>query len=323
MTPTRFAHVLIAVLALGLGSGCAAPAATAQPLEPLAYLLDGPTASEPAASATLAPGRPGASATPSAATPSPPPAASQAAAEPALAETPPQAGESPPPTAALPEIPAAAIQIRAPGPASKVTSPFLLHAVAPTGPEGNVRVELIGEDGRLLAGGLRTYNVPANERVTIALKIEYEIAAVAEAGRLQIGVEDEHGRLMAQTSVDLILLSLGNADLNPPGEALEAILIQAPQPNALIQGGLLRVAGLARTRASPILTVELLAADGTILSTRQAEVLSLDSRGYGVFAVDLPYQVEAPGRARLRVWEPGKRIPGMVYLSSLEVMLSP
>jgi hypothetical protein len=220
-------------------------------------------------------------------------------------------------------IPLAAIQILSPGPASKVKSPFLLRASVPPGPNGVVRTELLGEDGRLLMRDVRVYGVARGAQVAFGLEVNFEISAVAEAGRVQISIEDENGQVMALAAVDVVLLSIGDSDLNPAGDLLENLVIESPGPNALIQGGMLRVAGLARPRTDQPLMVELKAADGTIVGTRQVAVVAPASGGHGIFAIDVPYTVSSPIRVRLIVWERGDPVPGIAHLSSLEVMLSP
>jgi hypothetical protein len=44
---------------------------------------------------------------------------------------------------------------------------------------------------------------------------------------------------------------------------------------------------------------------------------------YGTFAIDVPYTVDYTTRVLVKVWEPSERIPGIVNLSSVEVLISP
>ena len=186
-----------------------------------------------------------------------------------------------------------------------------------------MRIELLGEDGRLLMREVKSFSASQGWQVNVAKEVTFGISAVAEAGRLQISVEDENGQVMALASVDLILLSIGDPDLNPSGDLLERIVIQAPEPDVLVQGGTLRVSGLARPLTEKALMVELRAVDGRVLGSRQVEVILPDSGGHGIYAIDVPYTVNEPTPARLFVWELGERIPGIAYLSSLELLLSP
>jgi len=51
-----------------------------------------------------------------------------------------------------------------------------------------VLIELLGEDGRLLLREVRNSGVERRQQISLGVDIDYEIAAVAEAGRLQISV---------------------------------------------------------------------------------------------------------------------------------------
>lgn len=220
-------------------------------------------------------------------------------------------------------IPIARIQILRPGPASQVTSPFQVKASLIPGPRGIVRVELLGEDGRVLRQEVLSYQSQDNARLQISTQIEFELAGVAELGRVQISTDDGAGRLMAVASIDVILLSMGEPDLNPPGDGLANLVIAHPKPNALIQGGILQVSGLARPRTAKPLVVELWTTDKRLVGSQQVSVIFSQTNSHGTFVIDVPYQVDKPTRVRLLVWEPGERIPGIAYLSSLEVLLSP
>jgi hypothetical protein len=198
-----------------------------------------------------------------------------------------------------------------------------LRAAVKPGPESVVRIELLGEDGRLLMREIRSYQNPKNEWFSLGSEVIFGINAVAEAGRLQIGVEDEHGRLKSLSSVDLLLFSMGKQDLNQPLDQLENIVLESPRSNTLIQGGTMRVAGLARPRSTQPLIIEILTSDGRIVGTRQVSVTPSPGNMYGTFAIDVPFIVDYTTRVRVQVWEPGDKIPGIVNLSSLEVILSP
>lgn len=228
-------------------------------------------------------------------------------------------------TAASPPegIPSGTIQFLSPGPGSLVTSPFLLRASLRPGPNATVRVELLGEDGRLLMREVKAYDLPRDQGVLIGQEITFAITAVAETARLQLVVEDEYNRLAAVASLDLLLLALGEPDLAQAGDGLENIVIDAPRENALIQGGVVRVSGLARMRSAQPLLIELRDRDGKIVGTRQVAVTPIPGSSYGTFEIDVLYTVANTTRVRLAIWEPGVEIPGIVHLSSREIVLSP
>lgn len=244
---------------------------------------------------------------------------------------PPSATPSPTPPAtqsdeylSAPEnIPQSINQILSPGSGSKVVSPFILQAAVKPNPNSIVRIELLGEDGSLLMREVRSYQNLDYEWISLGSEITFGINGVAEAGRLQISIEGEQGRLQSVSSVDLILQSVGIQDLNQPHDQLEDIYLETPKPNRLIQDGSMRVSGMARTRSAQPLRIEIQTSNGKIVGTRQVSVIPSTDYSYGTFMIDVPFTVDKTNRALVQVWEPGDRIPGIINLSSVEVLLSP
>lgn len=206
---------------------------------------------------------------------------------------------------------------------SRVVAPLQVNASVKPGADGRVRVELLGEDGRLLVRKiLNVGNVQG--WALISESLDFEITAAAETGRLVISTYDSFGRLNALRAVDMILLSLGESDLNPPGSDQEAVIVLEPLPNKLIQGGLLLVNGLTNLPAETPLLVELITAQGKVVGYRLGAI-PVDPQGeYVPFIVEVPYQVDKPTWVRLTIRQDSSgRIPGITYATSLEVLLSP
>jgi len=222
-----------------------------------------------------------------------------------------------------PTIPVASVQIRRPGPLSYLVSPVKVQANVRPGPDGRIRLELLGEDGRLLVRKIVNYGQESG-LVYVAQELDFEITAAAETARLVISTYDNFNRLAWQQSVDVILLSLGETNLNPPGSDQEPVIIQEPLPNKLIQGGTLKLEGLSRLPDDLPLLIELVAASGKVVGYRQAAIYLDPEGGYAPFNVEIPYTVDKPTWVRLTVKQnSSNRIPGVVYATSFEVLLSP
>lgn len=267
---------------------------------------------------------------PASATPSATPAPSDTASptpSPEFSATPgrlPSRTPSPTPTLGIPD---AAIQILAPGPSSRLVSPLRLNTYLKPGLDGRVQIDLLGEDGRLLLRKGYTY-LPEVKRTYLTEDLLFEIRQVGEVARLQISTFDTFDRLLAFNSVDVVLLSFGENDINPAGSLLERVLIIEPLPNKLIQGGTLVVSGQVHPGSSQPLLIELTTARGQVVGYRQAGVPSGDADtiagDYSSFRTEIPYAVSEPTWVRLsvRMVSDGP-ISGLIYLTSQEILLSP
>lgn len=222
------------------------------------------------------------------------------------------------------EFPEAAIRLLRPGPGSKVISPFFLETNFLPTASGLLRIELFGEDGRSLMRQIRRYTVPGGRnRMELIFQIEFEIEALSELGRITVSIDDEFGRLQALASTDLILLSVGSNEINPPQDGRENIIIQQPIENILIEGDTLALTGLVRTENESPLGVEIITEAGKVVGAGTVGVAAEAGQEYGLFAGEVNYSVSEPVWVRLVVSERDRRIPGIKHLSSLEFALSP
>jgi hypothetical protein len=221
-----------------------------------------------------------------------------------------------------PAADAGAIQILTPGPLSKVISPIRLRTYVIPGFNGKVRIELFGEDGRLLdrtivnLGELQTW-------IYLYQEITFEVHAAGELGRLSVSTQDSYGRTTALYSVHVLLLSAGTDQISPPGNLKERVVIDQPGQNGRGSGGVLHVAGGMRPLNSLPAVVELITSDKASLSSRVVSVPPASDDSYVPFSVDVPYSLTAARSALLVVRQADDRIPGAMYLFSQPVMLTP
>ena len=234
-------------------------------------------------------------------------------------------GETPagPTHTPAPLIPEARIQIYWIGERSKVTAPLQVITRLTSRVGKIVRIELYGEDGRVLARHLKTYHDLPWHVAGLNVELPFEISAAAEVGRLVVSAEDVYGRLVDLNSVNLILLSAGDTELNPATALWQRIVIEEPEPETLITGGTLVVSGLAQPESEGPLRVRLVAEDGRQLGERLAGVITTTPGSYGTFIVEVPYSVAELTRARLSVSEDGGIVSPIAHLASVEVLLSP
>ncbi len=219
-----------------------------------------------------------------------------------------------------PVFPPGDIRLVSPGPLSRVTSPIRVRASLAPGAGGRFRVELLGEDGRLLARKVLTYR---GERVNLSTDLTFEIPGAAETGRLQISTYDEAGRVIALQSAEIVLLSLGPQDITTRQDVREPVLLLEPQPNASIRGGTLLVSGRARVGFQQPLLITLVTAEGKTVGQRLAAVTPEAGEDYGSFLVTVPYVVYEPTAVRLTITARDGRVPGATYITTQEIEISP
>lgn len=222
-----------------------------------------------------------------------------------------------------PNIPEASIQIFRLGELSRVLSPLRVRAYFQRGSVGPIRVELLGEDGRLLVRQVKQQDANPETWADLTFNLDFQINAAAEVGHLVIRSDDAFGRPLAVNSVNLILASSGEGELNPSDAIYQSIVIQQPATKALIQGGKVLVAGLARTSGAKPLEIQLVAENGSVVGQRLAGVTPSPTGGHGTFSVEVPYTVTTLTSVRLLVFEESSDVSTIAHLSSIEVLLSP
>lgn len=241
------------------------------------------------------------------------------------AETPrpPEATPAPSATPQLsPVLSAAAIQLLSPGPLSMVLSPVNLRGYILPGYRNMIRVELIGEDGRLVFRKLmQVYTEYKWAYFTV--EIPFETRAAAELGRLQVSTEDEHGNTTALLGVHLLLQPQGYAEINPPGNLDERCTLFTPLAGMDANGGILEVSGQYQPLNTQPLILELVDASGSILANSWVTIPETNDGSPVAFGVELVYGVDEPTPVLLvaRQWD--ARIAGNMYLFSRPMVLNP
>jgi hypothetical protein len=217
---------------------------------------------------------------------------------------------------------AAAIQIFAPGPMSKVSSPIDLRMYIAPRATGLTFVELYGEDGRLMARNvLRSYG-DSGQFDKVLVELPFETNAAAEVGRLQISTQDEYGMLQAVKSVHIMLLSVGDSIITNPEYLRESVALVEPPLLHYITGGEVIVQGTMQVFNELPVIFELVNRQGQVLGSRMVSVGSADGEYYPI-NINIAYQAIQYTPARLVVRQSDSRIPGPFYLFSQQLFLSP
>ena len=220
----------------------------------------------------------------------------------------------------IPPAPDASIFIAAPGPMSKVASPINLRMNVVAGETQLIHIDLIGQDSGLIYSSLERVQAVAPTPAYVNIKINFELRAVSELARLQVSTVDRAGRLESLSSTYLILLSVGESQINPPPAPFERVVVFAPSPEAQILGGVLVIEGAYWPLNNDLFVLELLDENGRPIGSRQ---LSLVGDTYVPFTTTIPYSITQPTRVRLVIRQTDDRIDGLIYLFSMLINLSP
>jgi hypothetical protein len=231
-----------------------------------------------------------------------------------------------PPTAAAtgvpqPAIDSGAIQVFGPGPLSKVITPLNIYGYAIPGFGNKGRVDLYGEDGRLLASQILQLNT-SYKWAYFYQPLSFNVSGAGELGRLSMSTQDQYGRVNAVYSIHLLLLPEGTSIVNPPGNLRERCVIEQPVVGQRVSGGILTIAGKMRPFNNLPLTVALLARDGSVINS-QLLAISPQGDNYVPFRVDMPYNISSGTWELLVVSQFDDRIGGLMYLYSREIFLNP
>ena len=242
----------------------------------------------------------------------------------------PTATRTRPPTATptvtlTPTPPFAYLHITRPGLFSKLVSPYRMQAMVQPGEDGLLRIELIGEDNRMIASQGLDYSNYMGQRIWTSPFLEFQISGAAETARLVMSVEDQFGRKIAVSSVDLILMAMGDNETTPPAVELEPYIIRYPYVDQVVQGGKLWLSGVARRVNDSPLIIELINEEGNVVGATRIEVPPPTTEMSHIpFGVEFPYFVEGTTPVRLTIRQDStERIPGIVALSSRLIVLEP
>ena len=219
----------------------------------------------------------------------------------------------------------AVLRIARPGLYSRITSPYKIEAMVSKGEDGFVYLTLTGEDQRVLFEQDLDYRNSQYSRFLIVPRIEFSIAAVAETARLTLFTVDRFERVNALSSVDIILLSIGDNDTNPAQRLYESFDISSPRRGSTVQGGRLILSGKAAPFNENPIIVEIIGENGEVLSSREITIpMPTGDMTHTPFAVEIQYAVAGETAALIRMkQESDSRLPGVISLSSVAVTLYP
>ena len=223
------------------------------------------------------------------------------------------------------DTPAALVNIYKPGPNSQVVSPINMSAYAYPGEQQKVTVQLFGEDGRLMADQLIKLTVADNGWSAFSSRIPFEINSAGESALLSVSIFDGFGRRIAVNSVPLILLQVGESEIEPANFQNEPFPISSPGVGSIIKGNSLHVEGLAHPFNQNPVVIELIKENGAIISSKIVPIETTSgNEEYVPFSADVPFDVSESTPVRLTIRQVMDHAPYLdLALSSITIILKP
>jgi hypothetical protein len=207
-----------------------------------------------------------------------------------------------------------------PGPMSKVSSPFQLEMLVSAGESGIVKIDLLGEDGRLLYSKSDRFSTDFRE-IYRSWKIPFEIRAVSEEAWVQVSTKDDFGRMQALNTLQIFLLSSGPNAINRPGNIIyERVALDIPEEEETISGDSVAIEGRIWPFNDQPVFLSLIEADGRPLAER---VLTVDGIDPQYFETTIPYKVTEPTQVRLTIKQSDPEFNIPVYVFSRILTLNP
>jgi len=244
--------------------------------------------------------------------------------------------ETPIPTTPLPTVTPtfepgftdfAQVRFISPGPMSSLVSPIKLQVLIVSGQSEIVRVELLGEDGRVLQRGLERVKRDPNGGNYRSFDLAFEIRAVSEKGYIRISSKDDHGRIQVLNTMPVLLYSVGTNQINPVGNMIyERVMYEGLKNEDEVHGGVLNIKGRFWPFNTQPVFLELLLPNGEAISSRVLDFKGVDTES---FETTLPYKVTEPTLVRLSIHQDNPDFASdpdlgkYVYVHTMELMLYP
>lgn len=214
------------------------------------------------------------------------------------------------------------IQILGPGPSSKVISPLSVYGYTLTSISQRGRVDLYGEDGRLLVS--RQILLESEYKwAFFSVVLAFKSVSNAELGKVSVSTLDQYGRENAVSSYQLFLLSEGENFIYPSGSIKERCILQTPIKNQSISGGSFNISGKYLPYNHLPLSIRLIDRDRSILTSQIISMQYNEGSGYIPFQLFMNYSISSAKWVLLEIKQDDDRIPGTAYLFSQEIFLYP
>jgi hypothetical protein len=221
----------------------------------------------------------------------------------------------------------AEIRFISPGPMSSIVSPVNLQVLLVSGESQLVRVDLLGEDGRVLQRTLERVTRDPNGGVYRNFELDFEIRAVSEKGYIRISSKDDRKRIQSLNTMPVLLYSVGENQITPIGNMMyERVMYEGLEEGDEVFGGVLNLKGRFWPVNTQPVFLDMTTAEGKVVSSRMLDFEGIDTEA---FETTLPYKITEPTLVRLSIHQDSLDLPSdselkqYIYVHTMELMLYP
>lgn len=221
----------------------------------------------------------------------------------------------------------AEIRFISPGPMSSIVSPVNLQVLLVSGESQLVRVDLLGEDGRVLQRTLERVTRDPNGGVYRSIELDFEIRAVSERGYIRISSKDDRKRIQSLNTMPVLLYSVGENQITPIGNMMyERVMYEGLEEGDEVFGGTLNLKGRFWPVNTQPVFLDMTTAEGKVVSSRMLDFEGIDTEA---FETTLPYKITEPTLVRLSIHQDSPDLPSdpelkqYIYVHTMELMLYP
>jgi len=210
---------------------------------------------------------------------------------------------------------------------SSLVSPINLQVLLVSGESQLVRIDLLGEDGRILQRTLERVTRDPGGGVYRSIELDFEIRAVSEKGYIRISSKDDRKRIQMLNTMPVLLYSIGENQITPIGNMMyERVMYEGLEEGDEVFGGILNLKGRFWPFNDQPVFLELITPDGKVVSSRVLDFKGIDTEP---FETTLPYKITEPTMARLSIHQDSPDLPSdpelkqYIYAHTMELMLYP
>lgn len=221
--------------------------------------------------------------------------------------------------------PTEAIQILAPGPGSRLTSPMAVR-VATTVPafENTLMLCVLLADGsELVSPRVIIGSETESGTLTFEAALDFEVPEEQPAFVQAFVVSPRDGGVSHLSSVGVTVLPAGTAEVRPAVVEPERLQILHPTAGESIRGGTVRVEGIGVASFEQTLVIEVLDAAGDVIGMQPALVQAPDWGLPGLFVAEVAYTTDVAGPGQIVVRDISPAHGQDVHRTSVEVTLAP